>query len=246
MRILFLSLAILFADQLTKLVVKGISIPALGIVVEGMQYGHSIPLIGDWLKITYIENPNMAFGLDIGGKLFLVIFAFIASIGIVVYLYRHREGNFYLRLALALILAGAVGNLIDRTFYGVWYGQAPLFYGNVVDFVDFDLFTFSVAGSSFKFWPIFNVADASVSVGVVLLLIVGLPHTEKATGISDAGAASAGLDGKGIEAAGKGVEAAGKGVEAAGKGVEAAGKGIEAAGKGIEAAGNRNAGDGHG
>ncbi|MBE0645041.1 MAG: signal peptidase II [Bacteroidetes bacterium] len=181
MRILFLSLGILFADQLTKLIVKGITIPALGIAIEGMRYGESIPVIGDWLKITYIENPNMAFGLNVGGKLFLVLFSLVASIGIVYYLYRHRNGKFLLRLSLAMILAGALGNLIDRTFYGLISDTAPLFYGNVVDFLDLDLFTIQLGGSAFKFWPIFNIADAAVSVGVVMLLITGLPHEEKST-----------------------------------------------------------------
>ena len=177
MRILFLTLGILIADQMTKLIVKGMSIPALGITIEGMNYGESIPVLGDWLNITYIENPHMAFGLDIGGKLLLVSVAFIASIGIVIYLWRHRDGNPWLRAALALILAGALGNLIDRTFYGWLYGSAPIFYGNVVDFIDLDLFTVTIGGGSFKFWPIFNIADAAVSVGVVVLLVVGLPQS---------------------------------------------------------------------
>ncbi|MBR9974917.1 MAG: signal peptidase II [Bacteroidetes bacterium] len=187
MRILFVTLAVLLADQASKLIVKGISLPGLGIVVEGMSYGQSIPVIGDWFKITYIENPNMAFGLDIGGKLFLVVFSFLASIGLLIYLYRQRKAPVLLRLSLALILAGALGNLVDRTFYGVWYGQAPLFYGNVVDFVDLDLFTINFGGSSFKFWPIWNVADAAVSVGVVMLLIIGIPHTEEAASKTQAG-----------------------------------------------------------
>lgn len=182
MRILYLTLVVLLADQLTKLSVKGISIPWLGISVEGMNYGESIALIGDWLKLTYIENPNMAFGLAIAGKLFLVIFSFLASIGIIIYLYRHRSEGMLFRLALGLILAGAAGNLIDRTFYGLIHDTAPLFYGNVVDFINVDLFTVSIGGSSFKFWPIFNIADAAVSVGVVMLLIVGLPRTSRASG----------------------------------------------------------------
>lgn len=181
MRMLFLTLGILIADQVTKLVVKGVSIPALGLTIEGMNYGESIPVLGDWLNITYIENPKMAFGLDIGGKMLLVSVAFIASIGIILYLWRHREGNPWLRAALALILAGALGNLIDRTFYGWLYGSAPIFYGNVVDFIDFDLFTVTIGGGSFKFWPIFNIADAAVSVGVVVLLVVGLPQTGHGT-----------------------------------------------------------------
>jgi len=191
MRVLYLTLGIVLADQLTKLLVKGISIPALGISLPGMNYGESIPLIGDWLKITYIENPNMAFGLDISSKLILVIFSTIASIGIVYYLYRHSSTRFLLRLTLALILAGAVGNLIDRTFYGILTGAAPLFYGNVVDFMYFDLFTLRLLGFEFHFWPIFNIADAAVSIGVVMLLIIGLPHGEKS---AEAAAKSAAPD----------------------------------------------------
>lgn len=179
MRVLYLALGIVLADQLTKLLVKGISIPALGLSHQGMSYGESLPLIGDWLKITYIENPNMAFGLDISSKLILVIFSTIASAGILYYLYRHSNARFLQRVTLALILAGAVGNLIDRTFYGVLTGAAPLFYGNVVDFLHFDLFTMKLIGFEFHFWPIFNIADAAVSVGVVMLLIIGLPHGEK-------------------------------------------------------------------
>ncbi len=179
MRVLFLSFGLIIADQLTKLIVKGITLPALGIAIEGMSYGESIPIIGEWLNITYIENPNMAFGLSIGGKLYLVIFSFLASVGLVYYLYRHKNAGLLLRLSLALILAGAVGNLIDRTLYGVLYETAPLFYGNVdIKKID-DLFTITFSESSFKFWPIFNIADAAVSVGVVMLLIIGLPHTEK-------------------------------------------------------------------
>jgi signal peptidase II len=176
MRVLFLSLGVLIADQITKLLVKGISIPALGIAVEGMGYGESIPVFGDWFKITYIENPNMAFGLQFAGKPLLVAVAFLASIGILVYLWKHRDASQWFRVALALILAGAVGNLIDRTFYGFIDGAAPIFQGNVVDFINFDLFTVNLFGSSFKFWPIWNIADAAVSVGVVLLLIIGIPQ----------------------------------------------------------------------
>ncbi|MDT8325519.1 MAG: signal peptidase II [Bacteroidota bacterium] len=183
MRVLFLTLGVLIADQVTKLIVKGITVPWLGIAIEGMNYGESIPVIGDWFKITYIENPNMAFGLQLGGKPLLVAVAFLASIGIVVYLWKHRDAGTWFRVALALILAGAVGNLIDRTFYGFIDGSAPIFQGNVVDFINFDLFTVELFGSSFKFWPIWNIADAAVSVGVVLLLIIGIPqNTENPAG----------------------------------------------------------------
>jgi signal peptidase II len=64
-----------------------------------------------------------------------------------------------------------VGNLIDRVFYGVLYADAPLFYGRVVDFIDFDFFDFSILGYQLTRWPVFNIADAAVTVGVIMLLI---------------------------------------------------------------------------
>ena len=176
MRVLLLSAGIVLLDQITKLLVKGFSM--FGITHEGMEYGESIHLIGEWLNITYIENPNMAFGLEFGGKLFLSIFAIVAAIGIVIYLYRHRERPLAFRLSLAFIVAGAIGNLIDRTFYGALYHAAPFFEGNVVDFIDFDLFVIHFGQNAFKFWPIFNVADMAVSIGVVLLLFTNRGEVE--------------------------------------------------------------------
>jgi signal peptidase II len=170
MRVLILTAVIVVSDQLTKLLVKGFSLPALGISVEGMRYGVSMPIIGDFLRLTYIENPGMAFGIDIGGKLFFSIFSVVASIAILAYLYRARREPLGMRISLAMILGGAVGNLIDRTFYGVLYGDAPLFYGKVVDFVDVDFFNISFLGYHLSRWPVFNVADASVTIGVFLLL----------------------------------------------------------------------------
>jgi signal peptidase II len=176
LRVLYLTLGILILDQVTKLLVKGVNLPMFGISVYGMNYGESIALIGDWLKLTYIENPNMAFGIQLGGKLFLALFAFAASIAIVALLWKHRRERLLFRLSLALVLAGALGNLVDRSLYPVFYGTGALFEGNVVDFIDFDLFMINLGSFSFKFWPIFNVADMAVSIGVVLLLIAGFPQ----------------------------------------------------------------------
>ena len=75
-----------------------------------------------------------------------------------------------LKVSLAFILGGAIGNLIDRMLYGIFYGYAPLFYGHVVDFLDFDFFHFTLFGRTFDRWPIFNFADAAVTIGVVILL----------------------------------------------------------------------------
>jgi signal peptidase II len=169
-RIFLVSLFLVISDQVTKLLVKGISIPALGIHVEGWHLGYSRPVIGDFLRLTYIENPGMAFGIDIGGRLFFSIFSILASIGIFYYLYRARHERFAFRLSLALILGGAVGNLIDRVFYGILFDEGPLFYGKVVDFIDVDFFNIDVLGFHLSRWPVFNIADASVTIGVLILL----------------------------------------------------------------------------
>lgn len=171
MRVIFVTLGILLADQVTKFLVKGISIPSLGINIEGLPLGTSIPIVGDTLRLTYIENAGMAFGIDVGGKLFFSVFSILASIGIFIYLYRVRNEHFLFRMSLAMILGGAVGNLIDRVFYGVLYGEGTLFYGKVVDFIDADFFNISVFGYHLNRWPVFNIADASVTCGVILLLL---------------------------------------------------------------------------
>jgi len=171
MRVLQLSAAVVVVDQLSKLLVKGFSIPFLGITWTGMAYGASIPLLGDFVRLTYIENPGMAFGIDMGGKLFFSIFSVVASVAIFVYLYYSRHANLGFRAALALILGGALGNLIDRLFYGVLFGGAPLFYGKVVDFFDVDFFNLNIFGYNMSRWPVFNVADACVTIGVILLLV---------------------------------------------------------------------------
>ncbi len=172
MRILFVSLAIVIIDQASKLLVKGFSIPFLHLHYAGMYEGERIPIIGNFFRLTFIENPGMAFGFDPGidMKLWVSVFSLVASIGLLIYLYIIRKKSLSLRLAIAFILGGAVGNLIDRMFYGVFYHYAPLFYGRVVDFLDFDFFNFSLFGRSFDRWPIFNFADAAVTIGVLILL----------------------------------------------------------------------------
>ena len=172
MRVLFVSLTIVLIDQISKLTIKGFSFPLLKINYEGMYQGERIHVIGNFFRITFIENPGMAFGFDPGVsfKLWISIFSILASIGLIAYIYHVRKQSITLRLALAFILGGAIGNLIDRMFYGILYGYAPLFYGHVVDFLDFDFFHFTLFGRTFDRWPIFNVADAAVTIGVVILL----------------------------------------------------------------------------
>jgi signal peptidase II len=188
-RVLLLSGAVLLTDQATKLLVKGLSVPWLGIEWRGMTPGASRPLLGDFFRLTFIENPGMAFGIDLGGKLFFSIVSFIATLGILFYLYRVRTERLGFRVALALILGGAAGNLIDRAFYGLLYGEGPLFYGKVVDFLDVEFFNLSLFGYHLSRWPVFNIADASVTVGVLLLLVFSRLQEEPAP--QESGAPSA-------------------------------------------------------
>ncbi|MBI5731213.1 MAG: signal peptidase II [Ignavibacteriales bacterium] len=173
MRVLFVSLFIVIADQLSKFFIKGGTIPLLNLHVTGMSYGESINVIGDFFKLTFVENPGIAFGIDVDGvsKLLLSLFTLLASIGVFYYLWKSKEQKLIIRLALACILGGAIGNLIDRTFYGLFYGYAPLFYGKVVDFFNMDFFDFTIFGKTYDRFPIFNIADSSVTIGVTLLLI---------------------------------------------------------------------------
>lgn len=181
MRVLYLTLGVIFVDQFSKFYIKGINIPFLNISFEGMYYGETISVIGDFFRITFIENPGMAFGFNPGSdfKLWISVFSLIASIGLIVYLYVVRNKSLSLRIALAMILGGAVGNLIDRTFYGIIYKYAPAFYGKVVDFFDFDFFNFAIFGRSYDRWPIFNVADASVTIGVLILILFYRQHQKE-------------------------------------------------------------------
>ncbi len=171
MKVLYVTLSVVIADQVTKLVVRGISIPFLGISITGMPLYSSKPVIGDFLRFTYIENPGMAFGIDFGWKSFFAIFSIIASLAIFLYLYKVRQESRVVRFSLALVLGGAIGNLIDRVFYGPLFDGTALFHGRVIDFIDFNFFNVNVFGYSFSRFPVFNIADASVTVGVIMLLI---------------------------------------------------------------------------
>ena len=171
MRVLIVTFFLVLADQISKFLIKGLRIESLGIYFPGMTYGSSKPLIGDYVRLTFIENPGMAFGIDIGPKMFLTIFTIGASFLILYYIFKHRNDTILLRLALAFILAGALGNLIDRTFYGLIYNYAPLFHGKVVDFVQVEFWDFTFLGRTYSTWPIFNIADVAVSMGFFIILV---------------------------------------------------------------------------
>ncbi len=181
MRILYVTLAVVLTDQLTKLLVKGFSVPFLDFKYHGMMLYDKIEVIGSFFRITFVENPGMAFGIGLGttAKLLVSLFSVVASIGLIYYLYTVRKQSLSLRLSLALILGGAIGNLIDRVFYGVFYDYAPLFYGKVVDFLDFDFINLAIFGYNYDRFPVFNVADMSVSIGVFILILFYKKHQDE-------------------------------------------------------------------
>ena len=172
MRVIIISVFILLADQFSKLYIKGFVIPFFDPVNSGLSVGESIPLINNILHITLVENPGMAFGFDPGSdfKLWISLFSLVASVGLLVYLYIVRNKALILRVAIALILGGAIGNLIDKMFYGLLFDYAPLFYGKVVDFVDLRLFSIFVLNKTYGIY-VFNFADIAITAGVICFIL---------------------------------------------------------------------------
>lgn len=176
---------VLIIDQVVKIYVK-----------THMYIGEAIR-VTDWFYIAFIENNGMAFGMEIGSKLFLSLFRIVAVAVLVWILIRvknkpHMPTGFM--VCLALIIAGAAGNIIDSLFYGLLFndplppavasfvpgeGYAGLFYGRVVDMLYFPLFSFYwpdwmpwIGGDRFEFFrPVFNIADSAISVGVVCMIL---------------------------------------------------------------------------
>lgn len=173
MKALFISLAVVLLDQFTKIYIKGISLPFLKIHHSGMYQGQQIPLLDDLFNITYIENPGIAFGINFGPdfKLVTCIFTLLAAIALLIYFFKIKDKRLLLRFPVALIIGGAVGNLIDRIFYGVFYGYSPLFYGKVVDFFDIRVLNMMLFDRTIGNY-VFNIADIAVTIGVIMLLYV--------------------------------------------------------------------------
>jgi signal peptidase II len=153
-------------------------------VRTNMYLGQDIHFLGDHGMLHYTENNGMAFGMELGGsfgKLVLTMFRIAAVAAIaygLVYLIKHKYHR-GLIMCVALILAGALGNIVDSTIYGVLYQHGELFYGRVVD-----MFYFPLLSGNFPQWvplwggqdyiffrPVFNFADSAISVGVIAILI---------------------------------------------------------------------------
>jgi len=192
----FLLIAIvLLLDQLLKVYIK-----------LTMTIGQEFPMIGDWAIIHFTENNGMAFGFQFAGewgKLALSIFRILAviAIGIYLYLLTRKKGSFGPVFGISMVLAGALGNIIDSAFYGMLFsnssyhtvasflpeagGYADFLYGKVVDMFYFPLlmlqqseapawipdFIFGSDGYFIFFRPVFNIADAAISTGVIWLLL---------------------------------------------------------------------------
>ena len=176
---------VLLIDQISKFWVK-----------LSMTIGESVPVFGDWFQIYFIENNGMAFGWEFGaefGKIALGVFRIIA-VALFFYLLYYlskKKIKFGPLFGISLIIAGALGNIIDGMFYGMIFsestftqvatlfpdggGYAGFMQGKVVDMLYFPLFTFPewmpLVGGQIFFSPIFNIADSAITIGFLYLLI---------------------------------------------------------------------------
>ena len=176
---LLLTVAIIALDQLVKI-----------LVYSNMSINEDIPVLGQWFRLYFVLNEGMAFSLKADwayAKTVLTLFRIVASIAGVYFMIKYIRKGFHTGAlwAGALILAGAIGNAIDSTFYGIWLDNAPqdavfkIFNGQVIDMLYFPLFDFVwpdwipyVGGQYFHFFnAIFNVADSSIFIGSVILII---------------------------------------------------------------------------
>lgn len=182
MKILFLSLILFLIDQTSKVLVRGFSFPWFNINHNGLYPGTSKPLINNILHLTIVENPGIAFGIDPGESLrdIILIITILTCIGLVAYLIFAKNADKKIRISVALILGGAAGNLFDRIFYGFFYGYAPLFQGNVVDFLDVRFFKLLIFDKILGNY-VFNFADISILTGVFIMIyvIAGLSDQKK-------------------------------------------------------------------
>ena len=167
MRVFWISVLVLLADQATK-----------AAVLNFMYRQQSIALLGDWLRLTFTENPGMAFGITVGPPGTVTVLSIIATVLVAAYIYQVRDTYPPYRMSLSFILGGAIGNIIDRVFYGWWLGYGELFTGKVVDFIHVSLWQGFIpevvpflGGAYMELFPIWNVADMAIVCGVVGVLV---------------------------------------------------------------------------
>ena len=187
-RVIILILLVLVVDQALKLLVK-----------SQLMLEEEYPLLGNWLYLHFTENKGMAFGFQfagVAGKYILSIIRILAVIGIgwLVFAFIKKNIQMSIVFSLALVMAGALGNIIDSAFYGMFFtdsfgrvaetvamgdGYAPFLQGKVVDMFYVELLNFHLP-EWFPLWPkrhviffrpVFNVADMAISGGIFYLLI---------------------------------------------------------------------------
>ena len=183
---LIIILCVIVADQLLKIWVK-----------THFYLGETME-ITSWFKLHFIENNGMAFGWEFGSKLLLTLFRIVLTVLLLIYLWRIRHATSLKTgyvACVALITAGALGNIIDCTLYGLIFnnpappavatlfptggGYGTFLHGRVVDMLYFPLFSWYwpdwlpfIGGERFEFFqPVFNIADAAISVGVIALIL---------------------------------------------------------------------------
>jgi signal peptidase II len=149
------AIATVVLDQVTKAAVVG-----------GMHLNERVPVMGTFLRLTYIRNSGAVFGMMRGAGTYFTFFSVIAAAVLMVVLFIAKRSSTLVRVSLGMVLGGAVGNLIDR-----------LRYGAVVDFLD-------VGISDSVRWPCFNVADSAITVGVLLLIISSFARPDESVDVS--------------------------------------------------------------
>jgi signal peptidase II len=144
-------------DQITKTV-----------ALSSLTEGRPVPVIGDLLRWTLTHNPGGAFGLRLGSSNYYLVASLIIFVVLVLYIWRHRDTAF-LSIPLSIVAGGAIGNIIDRFRFG-----------QVVDFIDCEFPDITIGTYHLERWPIFNVADMAVSLGITVTIILLFLHSRNA------------------------------------------------------------------
>ena len=186
---LIVIILVLILDQVSKILVK-----------TTMTIGESIHVFGDWFQIQFIENNGMAFGWEISGaewgKIILILFRIAAVVLLFWLLFKlvKKEVKFGPLFGISLIVAGALGNIIDGMFYGLIFDYGGFMQGRVVDMLYFPLFTFPewvpFFGGQIFFSPVFNIADSAITIGIFYMVIFQwsfIRHFESILGIEKHG-----------------------------------------------------------